>query len=126
MTGSIILLRMNYALWQDKSTRRAIERELRAPGGMHEWHMVSRAPVFKRMGVSAEKIRELRTAINDVEFVNATGAHGKLGSTQAHNEILDIIDSSKDYNMFVQKLNNWAKDRLKGGIDALPEGLRLK
>lgn len=113
-------------LWSDKKIRRAIERQLRDPGGMHEWHLVSRAPTFKHWGVTAEQIRELRTAINEVEFVNPTGKHGGLGSTAAHNELLKIIDSSKDYNMFVRRLNNWANYRLKGGVEALPEGLRIK
>lgn len=68
-------------LWTDKKVRRAIERQLRAPGGMHEWHLVSRAPTFKHWGVTAEQIRDLRTAINKVEFVNPVGKHGGLGST---------------------------------------------
>ncbi|CAF1770667.1 Putative ribonuclease YeeF [Bacillus subtilis] len=113
-------------LWTDKKIRRAIERQLRAPGGMHEWHLVSRAPTFKHWGVTAEKIRDLRTAINKVEFVNPVGKHGGLGSTAAHNELLGIIDSSLNYNMFVRRLNNWANYRLKGGAAALPEGLRTK
>ena len=50
-------------LWKNKSTRKAIERQLRAPGGMHEWHLVSRAPQFKYWGVNAEQIRDLRTVI---------------------------------------------------------------
>ncbi|MDY5912263.1 MAG: T7SS effector LXG polymorphic toxin [Inconstantimicrobium porci] len=114
------------SMWQNKSTRRAIERQLRAPGGMHEWHLVSRAPQFKNWGVNAEQIRDLRTAISDVEFINPVGKHGQLGSTTAHNELLGIIDSSIDYDMFTRRLNNWANYRLKGGVDALPEGLRLK
>ena len=113
-------------LWKDKSTRKAIERQLRAPGGMHEWHLVSRAPQFKYWSVNAEQIRDLRTVINDVEFVNPVGKHGQLGSTTAHNELLGIIDSSSDYSMFTRRLNNWANYRLKGGIDTLPEGLRIK
>ncbi|MEC1254896.1 ribonuclease YeeF family protein [Bacillus subtilis] len=113
-------------LWTDKKIRRAIERQLRAPGGMHEWHLVSRAPTFKHWGVTAEQIRDLRTAINKVEFVNPVGKHGGLGSTAAHNELLGIIDSSLNYNMFVRRLNNWANYRLKGGAAALPEGLRIK
>ncbi|TXF66869.1 hypothetical protein FUA19_19870 [Bacillus subtilis] len=113
-------------LWTDKKVRRAIERQLRAPGGMHEWHLVSRAPTFKHWGVTAEQIRDLRTAINKVEFVNPVGKHGGLGSTAAHNELLGIIDSSLNYNMFVRRLNNWANYRLKGGAAALPEGLRIK
>ncbi|ATO29999.1 hypothetical protein RA13_19970 [Bacillus atrophaeus] len=113
-------------LWKDKKVRRAIERQLRAPGGMHEWHLVSRAPTFKQWGVTSEQIRDLRTAINKVEFVNPVGKHGGLGSTVAHNELLGIIDSSLNYNMFVRRLNNWANYRLKGGAEALPEGLRIK
>ncbi|WP_151433383.1 ribonuclease YeeF family protein [Bacillus subtilis] len=113
-------------LWTDKKVRRAIERQLRAPGGMHEWHLVSRAPTFKHWGVTAEQIRDLRTAINKVEFVNPVGKHGGLGSTAAHNELLGIIDSSLNYNMFVRRLNNWANYRLKGEAAALPEGLRIK
>ena len=36
------------------------------------------------------------------------------------------IDSSSDYYMFIRRLNNWANYRLKGGVGALPKGLRLK
>ncbi|WP_233277446.1 hypothetical protein [Paenibacillus durus] len=112
-------------LWQNKSIRKKIERQLRAPGGMHEWHLVSRAPVFKRWGISSEQIRDLRTVISEVEFVNPPGKHGGLGSTAAHNELLAIIDSSTDYETFIRRLNNWANYRLKGGINSLPQGLRL-
>ena len=112
-------------IWDNKHLRRKIERQLRAPGGMHEWHLVSRAPQFKRWGINAEQIRDLRTAISDVKFVNPTGVHGGLGSTLAHNELLGIIDSSLDYETFVRRLNNWANYRLDGGIASLPEGLRF-
>ena len=74
--------------------------------------------------IQAEQIRDLRTAISDVKFVNPTGVHGGLGSTRAHNELLGIIDSSLDYETFVRRLNNWANYRLDGGIASLPEGLR--
>jgi hypothetical protein len=110
-------------LWKDKRTRKAIERQLRSPGGMHEWHLVSRAPTFKRWGVTSNQIRDLRTAIDEVEFVNPTGKHGGLGSTKAHNELLEIIDTSDDYNTFVRRLNNWSNYRLKGGTGSLPEDL---
>ncbi|MED4902859.1 hypothetical protein P9687_17130, partial [Weizmannia sp. CD-2023] len=113
-------------LWKDKRIRKKIERQLRAPGGLHEWHLVSRAPQFKFWNISAEEIKELRTAISDVKFINPNGIHGGLGSTKAHNELLEIIDTSNDYNTFVRRLNNWANYRLKGGISSLPEGLRLK
>lgn len=111
-------------IWDNKHLRRKIERQLRAPGGMHEWHLVSRAPQFKRWGIQAEQIRDLRTAISDVKFVNPTGVHGGLGSTRVHNELLGIIDSSLDYETFVRRLNNWANYRLDGVIASLPEGLR--
>ena len=77
--------------------------------------MVSRTPTFKQWGLSAEDIKTMRTKISNVEFINPSGLHGKLGSTKAHNEILGIIDSSIDYNMFKRRLNNWSNYRLKGG-----------
>ena len=40
---------------------------------MHEWHLVSRTPQFKYWDITAEKIRELRTAISDVKFINPEG-----------------------------------------------------
>ena len=49
---------------------------------MHEWHLVSRTPQFKYWDITAEKIRELRTAISDVKFINPEGVHGGLGSTK--------------------------------------------
>ncbi|WP_155965038.1 pre-toxin TG domain-containing protein, partial [Streptococcus ruminantium] len=112
-------------IWQDKHLRRKIERQLRSPGGMHEWHLVSRAPQFKRWGVQAEEIRNLRTVISEVKFINPAGVHGGLGSTTAHNELLSIIDSSLDYDTFIRRLNNWAHYRLQGGIEKLPKGLQF-
>ncbi|WP_260502933.1 hypothetical protein [Listeria booriae] len=112
-------------IWKDKALRKKIERQLRAPGGLHEWHLVSRAPQFKFWDNTAEQIKDLRTAISDVKFVNPKGVHGGLGSTKAHNELLAIIDSSGDYGTFVRRLNNWAHYRLEGGTSALPEGLRI-
>ncbi|WP_238350051.1 RHS repeat-associated core domain-containing protein [Pseudomonas sp. SWRI111] len=111
-------------VWSNEDYKNSIKDRLRYPGGMHEWHMVSRADTFKRWGVSAEQIYELRTAISDVKFVNPAGQHGGKGSTKAHNEILKIIDNSKDYGEFRQGLNEWASRRLDGGVDALPSGLK--
>ncbi|WHY34504.1 LXG domain-containing protein [Cytobacillus firmus] len=113
-------------LWKEKKIRKKIERQLREPGGLHEWHLVSRAPQFKYWNIGAEEIKDLRTAISDVTFVNPSGVHGGLGSTKAHNELLAIIDTSSDYNTFVRRLNNWANYRLEGGVSSLPQGLRLK
>ena len=95
----------------------------------HCWHqsdqnLVSRTPVFKRWGLTADQIKDMRTLIKDVEFVNPIGRHGDFGSTRAHNELLGIIDSSLNYETFVRRLRNWANYRLKGGVDALPPGLR--
>ncbi|MCK0473913.1 T7SS effector LXG polymorphic toxin [Halalkalibacter sp. APA_J-10(15)] len=113
-------------LWKDKKIRKKIERQLREPGGLHEWHLVSRAPQFKYWNIGADEIKDLRTAISDVKFVNPNGVHGGLGSTKAHNELLAIIDTSSDYNTFVRRLNNWANYRLEGGVSSLPQDLRLK
>ena len=113
-------------LWSKPEIRDVIEARLRQPGGLHEWHLVSRTPQFKRWGVSAEQIKNLRTSTSEVEFVNPSGVHGGRGSTKAHNELLKIIDTSNDYDTFVRRLNNWANYRLKGGVEALPEGLQIK
>ncbi len=59
-------------------------------------------------------------------FLNPCGIHGGRGSTAAHNELLKIIDTSSDYDTFVRRLNNWVNYRLKGGVEALPEGLQIK
>ncbi|AHZ72930.1 hypothetical protein OU5_5851 [Pseudomonas mandelii JR-1] len=111
-------------VWSNKTYQDFIKARLRYPSGIHEWHMVSRADTFKRWGVNAEQIYELRSAISDVKFVNPAGHHGGKGSTKAHNEILDIIDNSKDHSEFRKGLNEWAGRRLEGGADALPSGLK--
>ncbi|WP_172979363.1 RHS repeat-associated core domain-containing protein [Pseudomonas kitaguniensis] len=111
-------------VWSNKTYQNSIKARLRYPGRMHEWHMVSRADIFKRWGVDAEQIYELRTAISNVKFVNPSGHHGGKGSTKAHNEILKVIDNSKDYSEFRKGLNEWAGRRLEGGSDALPSGLK--
>ena len=114
------------ALWSKPEIRDVIEARLRSPGGLHEWHLVSRTPQFKYWDISAEQIKDLRTLTSEVEFVNPSGVHGGRGSTAAHNELLKIIDTSNDYDTFVRRLNNWANYRLKGGVEALPEGLQIK
>ncbi|MEY8321851.1 RHS repeat-associated core domain-containing protein [Lachnospiraceae bacterium 46-61] len=111
-------------LWKDERIKKTISSRLRQPGKLHEWHMVAATPKFKRWGLTAERIKETRSLIKDVEFVNPAGKHGENGSTTAHNEILDIIDSSIDYDMFVRRLNTWADYRLKDGRNSLPQGLR--
>lgn len=88
--------------------------------------MVSQAPQFKYWNVTAERIKDLRSVISDVKFKNPAGQHGGLGATKAHNELIGIVNSSIDYDSFIRRLNNWANYRLEGGINSLPEGLRLK
>ncbi len=111
-------------IWKNQKLRDAIEDRLRNPGGLHEWHLVARTPTFKRWGLTAEQIKDMRTLIDDTKFVNPVGRHGGKGSTLAHNELLEIIDSSTNYVQFVRRLQNWAVYRLKGGVDALPYNLR--
>lgn len=111
-------------IWANPRLRSSIEDRLRHPGGFHEWHMVSRAPTFKRWGITAEQIAEMRTLTNQLRFVNPAGRHGGFGSTTAHNELLGIIDSSLDYATFVRRLQTWAHYRLPGGAASLPPGLR--
>lgn len=111
-------------LWSDPTTRSTISSRIRHPGKLHEWLLVSRAPVFKEWGVSMSDIKSLRTPTKDVKFVNPQGVHGGKGSTKAHNELLDIVDNSKNYDQFVTGLNKWANSRLPNGINDLPEGLR--
>ena len=65
-----------------------------------------------------DDIKEMRSLIEDVQFINPRGVHGGRGS------ILKIIDSSYDYEEFAHRLNEWASRRMKNGILDLPEGLR--
>ena len=102
-------------MWEDPKLRKRIEDRIRRPGGYHEWHLVARTPKFKEWGISMNDIKEMRTLTKDVKFVNPPGVHGGEGSTVAHNQILRIIDTSKDYETFVKRLNNWAEDRLESG-----------
>lgn len=113
-------------LWSKPEIRDVIEARLRSPGGLHEWLLVSRTPKFKYWNISAEKIKSLRSVTSEVKFINPSGIHGGRGSTIAHNELIKIIDTSNDFETFVRRLNNWANYRLEGGINALPEGLRIK
>ncbi|GGE63231.1 hypothetical protein [Priestia taiwanensis] len=113
-------------VWADTKLRDSIKDRLRHPGGMHEWHLVSRADTFKYWGVTAEQIAEMRTLISETNFVNPPGKHGGRGSTKAHNELLKIIDTSVDYDMFKRRLQNWADYRFEGGSEGLPEGLKPK
>ncbi|MFJ7929007.1 ribonuclease YeeF family protein [Peribacillus sp. NPDC096448] len=111
--------------WANPEVRKVISSRLRSPGKLHEWLMIARAPTFKRWGISAEQIQELRTPTKDVEFINPPGRHHRApGSKRAHNEILEIIDTSLDYNTFVRRLQMWSHYRYKGGVEGLPGNLK--
>ena len=92
-------------IWSDPRLRNIMESRIRNPGGLHEWLLVSRADKFKEWGVSMDSIKDLRTKITNVEFKNPYGIHGGVGSTTAHNEIKIIIDSSSNFDDYVNKLN---------------------
>ncbi|WZY01843.1 pre-toxin TG domain-containing protein [Bacillus sp. FSL W7-1360] len=111
-------------IWSNPQLRNGVKDRLRHPGGLHEWHLVSRADTFKYWGVTSQQIREMRTLISETKFINPPGKHGGKGSTKAHNELLAIIDTSTDYNMFKRRLQNWADYRFEGGSKALPKGLK--
>ena len=59
-----------------------------------------------------EDIKSNRSLTSQTSFINPTGRHGRIGSTTAHNEILDIIDSSLNYEDFERRLRTWADYRL--------------
>jgi hypothetical protein len=111
-------------LWEKPEVREVIESRIRYPGGLHEWCMVSRTDKFKMWSVTMEEIKRYRTPVSDVFFINPEGRHGGPGSTQWHNELLEIIDNSDSFTEFREKLNTWSDQRLKGGRNSLPEGLR--
>ncbi|MEH7666366.1 hypothetical protein V7419_06195 [Bacillus sp. JJ689] len=111
--------------WANPEVKKVISSRLRSPGKLHEWLMIARAPTFKRWGISAKQIQELRTPTKDVEFINPPGKHHRApGSKRAHNEILEIIDTSLDYNTFVRRLQMWSHYRYKGGVEGLPGTLK--
>ncbi|WP_283750459.1 hypothetical protein [Bacillus cereus] len=111
--------------WANPEVKKVISSRLRSPGKLHEWLMIARAPTFKRWGISAKQIQELRTPTKDVEFINPPGKHHRApGSKRAHNEILEIIDTSLDYDTFVRRLQMWSHYRYKGGIEGLPGTLK--
>lgn len=109
-------------LWSNSNGKSKIIGLIRHPGGKHEWLMCSRSNIFKKWGVSMNEIKSLRTEIENVIFKNPPGYHGGPGSTKAHNEILDLIDNSKNYIEFKGKLIKWSETRLEGGKDSLPNG----
>ncbi|HEX4143200.1 MAG TPA: hypothetical protein VHY91_06595 [Pirellulales bacterium] len=111
-------------VWKNPKLRQAVEDGLRWPGGQHEWLMVGRTPKLKEWGLTADQIAEMRTPISRIRFKNPPGGHAGENATTTHNQILKMIDSSPDFATFKARLRTWANERLVGGADALPSGLR--
>jgi hypothetical protein len=60
-----------------------------------------------------------------VEFINPPGRHHRAPSSKsAHNEILEIIDTSLDNDTFVRRLQMWSHYRYKGEVEGLPGNLK--
>lgn len=111
-------------LWDDPNARKVIQARSRSPGGQHEWLLVSRANIFKKWGVTAGQIAALRTPVNEIRLINPTGIHGGAGSTQAHNELISLIDGCSSFQEYREALHKWANSRLSGGSAALPGELK--
>jgi hypothetical protein len=104
--------------------KETVMRNLRLPGGYHEWLPVSEALKFKEWGVTAEQIKTWRTKTSDIKFVNPSGIHGGSVGSRAHKEIISLVKQANDFKEFKGLLQEWAKKRLPNGINDLPTGLR--
>jgi len=101
-------------IWKNTELQNAIKRRLRHPGGLHEWCMVCRAPIFKEWGVTVAEIHDFRTETKKLVWIHPDdgkpGGHdnsapgGKHGSTKFHNELKSIIDNSSALAEFNTKL----------------------
>lgn len=99
-------------IWKDEGIKKYIENQIRYPGKLHEWNMTGFADYFKYWGVSMDEIKINRDIIETLDFINPAGHHGRKGSTTVHNEIIEIIKSSSDYEDFKRQLRTWADYRL--------------
>ncbi|ALU88768.1 filamentous hemagglutinin outer membrane protein [Herbaspirillum rubrisubalbicans M1] len=111
-------------VWAVPEYRDAIQARIRQPGGLHEWLPVSQTDKFKSWNLNMEDIKAMRTFTKEIEGTNPNWAHGGEGSTTAHNEMIDLVNSSSNFTEYKLKLQVWADKRLVGGRSALPEGLR--
>jgi filamentous hemagglutinin len=111
-------------VWAVREYRDAIQARIRQPGGLHEWLPVSQTDKFKSWEVSMEDIKAMRTLTKEIEGTNPYWVHGGEGSTTAHNEMIDLVNSSSNFTEYKFRLQIWADKRLLGGRSALPEGLR--
>ncbi|MCR9165990.1 MAG: RHS repeat-associated core domain-containing protein, partial [bacterium] len=113
-------------MWSHPRVRETIESRIRSPGGKHEWLMAARAPTFHKMGVSMADIRTLRTRTGDVLLQRGaeTGVHGGNLSGRMHYELRALIDSSRNFSDYRNRMQRFARRWLPGGVADLPEGLR--
>lgn len=105
-------------VWNNEKVRKQIEAEIRKPGGLHEWCMVCEVQQFKSWGVKMTEIKEFRTKTTSLKGTNpVTGepfAHSIInnngvivpgpGSKTFHNELQNLISSSRNLKEFNEKL----------------------
>ena len=135
-------------LYSHPATKNKIKDLLRGDGGMHEWFMVSKAPVFKSWGMTADDIMKAVTPTSEVNFYNiltkegfSDGVHGIATATvssNAHLQISNLIESSNSKEEFMKKLGDWAEEHyarsivkdnlveIRAGKKGLPEEFKDK
>ena len=98
-------------LYSDKQVKMGIQRRLRNGGGKHEWLAVSKAPKWKKWGISVSEVLSGVTSTKQVKFKNivkldgtiASGPHGVTSggvSNAAHKELFEIIDTSDSFSEY--------------------------
>ncbi len=114
-------------VWSNEKLQTQIRQRLLFKGNHHEWLVRSRANVFKRWGLTVEDIASTRQPTQDINFRNPRGSHmSKVGSTQWHNELIELVDTSSDFDDYKRKLHDFANQRLVGGAGALPKKLKIQ
>ncbi|WP_371353323.1 RHS repeat domain-containing protein, partial [Pseudoalteromonas sp. 68 DY56-GL68] len=112
---------------KDKKIRRKIENGLRGDGGMHEHLMVSKAPHWKKWGVTVEQVHNDYSVPTEklkwtIPGSSTQGGHRILnpetnevtapGSSIFHKQLGEAIDQSSSLEQFDEKLND-LKDKWK-------------
>lgn len=111
---------------KSKKIRRKVEAGLRADGGMHEFLMVSKAPKWKKWGVTTEQVHNDYAVPTEklkwtIPSTGELGGHRIVdphtqevtapGSTTFHKELESLIDNSSSLTEFDGKLeelyNKW-------------------
>ncbi len=108
--------------WANPALRQQIEDRLRYPGTMHEWLVVSRADDFHRWGVHFADIQNCRTPTSQVTFlcpVRGTGSHDDAVGSECHMQIISAVDQSLSFEEFRGRLQDFARQRLPGGVNDL-------